>query len=149
MSPCWSCHSTKSLGIATNIYRPVRRTWFGKRTRRTTRTHLRSRSTAGVARAMGRHSDDSAAHVYCVRSRHEAGAGMRIERRQGERRNGDRRSTPGAAIDVTRIEHENLYGQVEEILRVIRRVENDLRNVGERLGRVESDVDLMARSNAG
>ena len=74
---------------------------------------------------------------------------MRIERRQGERRNGDRRSTPGAAIDVTRIEHENLYGQVEEILRIIRRVENDLRSVGERLGRVESDVDLMARSKAG
>jgi len=74
---------------------------------------------------------------------------MRNERRQGERRNGDRRSTPGAAIDVTRIEHENLYGQVEEILRVIRRVENDLRSVGERLGRVESDVDLMARSKAG
>jgi len=50
---------------------------------------------------------------------------------------------------VTRIEHENLYGQVEEILRIIRRVENDLRNVGERLGRVESDVDLVARSKAG
>jgi hypothetical protein len=75
---------------------------------------------------------------------------MRIERRrQRERRHGDQRTTSGAAIDVTRIEHENLCGQVEEFLRIVQRVENDLRRVHERLRRLESDAGLTARSKAG
>jgi hypothetical protein len=34
---------------------------------------------------------------------------------------------------VTRIEHENLYGQVEQILRSLRRIEADLRELDRRV----------------
>jgi hypothetical protein len=66
-----------------------------------------------------------------------------IERRQGERRNGDRRRPSGAAVDVTRIEHENLYGQVEQILRTLARVEGKLQGLTDRMDRLEADFDLM------
>ena len=69
-----------------------------------------------------------------------------IERRRGERRRGDRRINPGAAVDVTRLEHENLLGAVAEILRSIRRIEGELQKQSERLGRLETDLDGIVRT---
>jgi len=37
-----------------------------------------------------------------------------------------RRATPGKRVDVMRIEHENVCGQVESNTRSIRRLENEL-----------------------
>ncbi|PYR54388.1 MAG: hypothetical protein DMF91_26930 [Acidobacteria bacterium] len=63
---------------------------------------------------------------------------MAVERRQGERR-----SPPSENFDVTRLEHENLYGQVGEILRSLRRVESELYSQRDRIARLE--VELTAR----
>jgi len=60
-----------------------------------------------------------------------------------ERRQGERRSLPSANFDVTRLEHENLYGQVGEILRSLRRVESELYSQRDRIARLE--VELTAR----
>lgn len=68
---------------------------------------------------------------------------MARERRVRERRDGDRRS-PSTALDVTRLEHENLYGQVEEVLRALRRIELELQAQGERLEIVEREVEALA-----
>jgi hypothetical protein len=46
-------------------------------------------------------------------------------------------------VDVTRSEHESLYGQVAEILRVLGRIEDDIHGQRERLGRLEADFDLL------
>ena len=45
----------------------------------------------------------------------------------------NRRKPPSGSIDVTRIEHENLYGQVEQILRSLRRIESELRALDRRV----------------
>ena len=63
-----------------------------------------------------------------------------IERRQAPDRRVQDRRHPSECVDVTRLEHENLYGQVEEILRRLRRLETDLHNVGDRLRIVERDL---------
>jgi hypothetical protein len=55
------------------------------------------------------------------------------ERREHDRRRKERRKPPSSSIDVTRIEHENLYGQVEQILRSLRRIENELRALDRRV----------------
>lgn len=62
-----------------------------------------------------------------------------VERRNRERR-GD---APGSYIDVTRVEHENLYRQVEEILRMLRRMEAELNDLREQIQRVEGDLDAL------
>lgn len=59
------------------------------------------------------------------------------ERRKAERRQILDRRAPGAAVDVMRIEHENLYDEVGEVLRMLRRMEGELHEVSRRLVRLE------------
>lgn len=52
---------------------------------------------------------------------------MDADRRRRERRTPfDRREQASDRVDVTRIEHENLYNQVMENVRALRRVEAEL-----------------------
>src|SRR5579871_5112300 len=67
--------------------------------------------------------------------------------RQVERRRGERRKPAGDCVDVTRLEHENLYGQVEEILRSLRRIENELHVYGDRIRALERDVETLIGRN--
>jgi hypothetical protein len=60
-----------------------------------------------------------------------------------ERRKGERRQSPATTVDVTRSEHETLYGQVAEILRILHRIEDDIHGQRERLGRLEADFDML------
>jgi len=46
-------------------------------------------------------------------------------------------------VDVTRLEHENLYGQVEEVLRSLRRIEHELHGNRERIGVLERDLEIL------
>ncbi len=62
---------------------------------------------------------------------------MEVERRQRERRERERRITL-RAVDVTRIEHENLFGQVAELIRLVRRMEGELQSQQSRIERLES-----------
>jgi len=60
------------------------------------------------------------------------------ERRARERRNAPRepsqdRRAASASLDVTRIEHENLYSQVQQNAEHIRRLETELRRIRELL----------------
>jgi hypothetical protein len=50
------------------------------------------------------------------------------EQRRADRRAAERR-TAGRAVDVSRIEHENLTGQVAANVRALRRIEQELRNL--------------------
>lgn len=67
------------------------------------------------------------------------------ERRRGDRRRSDRRSLPSTSLDVTRLEHENLYGQVEELVRIVRRLEIQLHEQRDRIVRIESAVDGLTQ----
>jgi len=58
-----------------------------------------------------------------------------------ERRLGDRRTLPSQRIDVSRLEHENLCSEMDEVLRVVRRIESELRSQSERIARLESLLD--------
>jgi hypothetical protein len=64
---------------------------------------------------------------------------MNGERRHGNRRSSlERRVQASARVDVTRIEHENLYNQVMDNVRSLRRIESELavmRSMIEQLGR--------------
>lgn len=51
--------------------------------------------------------------------------------------------SPSAALDVTRLEHENLYSEVEEILRTLRRIEGTLDLQRERIETVERDLETL------
>jgi hypothetical protein len=55
----------------------------------------------------------------------------RARRRDFERRTG----IPGASVDVTRIEHENLCSQVAENVRALRRLEQEVQALRELLER--------------
>ena len=46
-------------------------------------------------------------------------------------------------MDVTRLEHENLYEQVEEVLRSLRRIETELHIHRERLDALEHDAQIL------
>ena len=46
-------------------------------------------------------------------------------------------------MDVTRLEHENLYGQVEEILRMLHRIELELHAQRARIDAVERDIEAL------
>jgi len=59
-------------------------------------------------------------------------------RRRNERRQGERRHCPGELIDVTRVEHENLYRVVEQMLQKLRLLESDLRDHRDRLDQIET-----------
>lgn len=50
---------------------------------------------------------------------------------------------PSALIDVTRLEHENLYGQVEEVLRTLHRIELELRAQRGRIEALERDFETL------
>ena len=64
---------------------------------------------------------------------------MNADRRRGNRRSAfERRVQASAQIDVTRIEHENLYNQVMENVRTLHRIEAELaviRSMVEQLNR--------------
>ena len=64
------------------------------------------------------------------------------DRRHVQRRTRQDRRTAGSALDVTRLEHENLFSQVEEILRAIRRIEGDIARLAQRLDRAELTRNL-------
>ncbi|HMD35638.1 MAG TPA: hypothetical protein VKH42_11750 [Vicinamibacterales bacterium] len=70
---------------------------------------------------------------------------MANERRRRERRRQERRQFPSAALDVTRLEHENLYDVVEEVLRTLQRVEFQLIGHGRRLEALERDIESMVK----
>ena len=53
------------------------------------------------------------------------------------RRKRERRKLPSEHVDVTRLEHENLCGQMDEALRMLRRIETELRAQGERIAALE------------
>ncbi|HET9833461.1 MAG TPA: hypothetical protein VFP91_17195 [Vicinamibacterales bacterium] len=59
-----------------------------------------------------------------------------MERRRGDRRQSDRRVRPGDALDVTRIEHDNLATEVAEHTRTLQRIEHELQAILERLNRL-------------
>jgi hypothetical protein len=63
---------------------------------------------------------------------------MRDERRQTERRQFRERRMPWASFDVSRAEHENLYNQVQEHVRILRRLEAKLDALGAPLGYLPS-----------
>lgn len=66
-----------------------------------------------------------------------------VERRTRERRNVERRQKPPSiAFDVTRLEHENLCQQVDEVLRMLRRIEAELQRQQQRIERIEMLVEV-------
>jgi len=65
---------------------------------------------------------------------------MQGERRQRDRRNPvERRQHASARRDVTRIEHENLYNQVMDNVRALRRIEAELAVIRSMLEQRERD----------
>ena len=56
---------------------------------------------------------------------------------RAERRVGDRRLT-GSAMDVSRLEHENLFRQVDEVLRRVARMELELHQHDARIEALEN-----------
>ena len=61
-------------------------------------------------------------------------------RPQRERRENERRRNPGESVDVMRLEHENLCGQVEAVLHRLGQLEAVLRGYRDRLEAVERDM---------
>src|SRR5215475_7379101 len=60
------------------------------------------------------------------------------DQRKSERRQLERRVTPGQALDVTRLEHENLATEVMKNAYVLRQVEQELRVLRELVNRLYS-----------
>lgn len=59
----------------------------------------------------------------------------------------ERRQKPaGYSIDVTRLEHENLCQQVDEVLRMLRRIEAELQRQQQRIERIEALIDTRRES---
>ena len=52
-------------------------------------------------------------------------------------RSSDREFSASLNLDVTRLEHENLYEQVVELLEVVRRLEVEIQRQDRRLARLE------------
>jgi hypothetical protein len=75
-------------------------------------------------------TSDPVSRVVC------ASCGVGVERRRTERRRGERRINPGDAIDVTRIEHENLATEIAEHGRLLRSIEQQLQTVRDRVNRL-------------
>jgi hypothetical protein len=55
-----------------------------------------------------------------------------------ERRARDRRTMPSEHLDVTRLEHENLCRQMDEVLRMLRRFETELHAQSDRIAALEN-----------
>ena len=62
-----------------------------------------------------------------------------------ERRSSERQVT-GSAMDVSRIEHENLFRQVDEVLRRVARVELELRQQDARIEAIENATGIASRN---
>jgi hypothetical protein len=62
--------------------------------------------------------------------------GVGVERRRTERRQAERRIKASDALDVTRIEHENLATEIAEQRRLLRNIELELQLVRERVNRL-------------
>jgi hypothetical protein len=58
------------------------------------------------------------------------------DQRKSERRQLERRVTPGQALDVTRLEHENLATEVMKNAYVLRQVEQEVRVLRELVNRL-------------
>jgi len=71
-----------------------------------------------------------------------ASCGVGVERRRAERRRGERRIKPGDALDVTRIEHENLATEIAEHSRLLRNIEQELQLVRERVNRLSRGLPI-------
>jgi hypothetical protein len=83
-----------------------------------------------------------------VRARGEAMSGgqkARAERRHQERRRGDRR-VAGNRSDVSRIEHENLFNVVSELVTTAGRLTMQLSELNDRLAAVESALRPHSRN---
>ena len=52
-------------------------------------------------------------------------------------RSSDREFSASLNLDVTRLEHENLYEQVSELLDVVRRLEAEVQRQNRRIARLE------------
>lgn len=48
-------------------------------------------------------------------------------------------------VDVTRIEHENLFNQVAEIARTMRRIELELLGQRDRIDAIERDIESLLK----
>ena len=66
---------------------------------------------------------------------------MAVERRGRERR----RVSPGEAVDVTRLEHENLCGQMDELLKALRRINAELNRQNDRISALEAICEAWRR----
>ena len=73
-----------------------------------------------------------------------AAADVDVERRRGDRRQSERRVRPGDALDVTRIEHENLATEVAEHTRLLQRIEHELQAILDRL----SGIGMVVRARS-
>jgi hypothetical protein len=60
--------------------------------------------------------------------------GQRVERRVGERR------MTGSEVDVSRLEYENLFRQVDEVLRRLTRMELALHHLDARIEALENNA---------
>jgi hypothetical protein len=69
-------------------------------------------------------------------------------RSKSNRRSGRDRRDPSGSIDVTRIEHENLYAQVEKLLLLLHRVERKLHDHEARIAHIEKVAKPSRRASA-
>ncbi len=63
-----------------------------------------------------------------------------------ERRRTERRRAPSTAVDVTRLEHENLCGQIDEVIRSLHRIEGQLHSQEDRIAVLERDIGALVRT---
>jgi hypothetical protein len=64
-----------------------------------------------------------------------------------DRRKGERRVPPSEHLDVTRLEHENLCNQVDEVLRILMRIEAELRAQSERIKTLEENTSIRRQAS--
>jgi hypothetical protein len=69
-------------------------------------------------------------------------------RSKSNRRSGRDRRDPSGSIDVTRIEHENLYAQVEKLLLSLHRIERKLHDHETRMANIEKLAKPSRRASA-
>ena len=75
-----------------------------------------------------------------------------------ERRSSDRRTTrdrrmvaadlPSHRLDVSRMEHENLCRQIDELIRMLQRIEAGLNMQTQRIDQLDSDFRVLLRERA-
>jgi hypothetical protein len=72
------------------------------------------------------------------------------ERRFRDRRiSYDRRAVasdlPSQRLDVSRLEHENLCRQIDELIRILQRIENGLSQQAHRIDKLDTDFRVLLR----